>query len=289
MNGTLIALLIVAGLVLGACIVARRRKKARSTLPPVFPTAVVPDDPLVLLQRAQRVLVLFAHPDDEILIAPLLPDLCAPGRHCRIVYLTQGKTGDCLRGLCEREPIETVRARELAGSAARHGFEHILADFPSVGGLPFDEQVAAWDRHAGGNVRAWIAAHAAAFRPDAVVTFDPRHGTTATPAEEKGGEHALLARLALDALAPLMPADRVVLLASVIAYEAGAIGFRPAFPDEPGSHTYPVAELWHHVTGLMRHYGSQFSEEWVAGAERAPEALRTISLQLASTQPKEAL
>ena len=100
---------------------------------PAVPVAQAPADPLTVLQRAQRVLVLFAHPDDEVLIAPLLPDLCAPARHCRIVYLTQGKAGDCLRGLCEREPIETVRARELGLRILDEaGFEALLAGGPDA-------------------------------------------------------------------------------------------------------------------------------------------------------------
>lgn len=242
-------------------------------------------DPLALLAAARRILAIFAHPDDEILIIPGLVDLC-PGREVKIIYATDGLTGECLRGLCECESIGAVRTRELQASAARYGFHAVQAGLPSVGGMSARQQDRAWDAAAGGSVREAIAAEVAAFRPDAVITFDPRHGTTAHPGSDLTGEHMLVGRLVLQALACTYPRERIVMLASVLTFEGGAIGFRPGF-DDPGIHTYPVdASGWEHIVSLMRHYRSQFSDEWIAGAEAAPDALRTISLQLASTYPR---
>lgn len=121
---------------------------------------------------ASRILALFAHPDDEVLMAGTLAMAAEAGHRVRVVYATSGDAGQDRsgRGLAGAALAE-VREGETRRSNKALGF----ADAPVFLRHP-DGQVFA-HRDA---VRAGFLAEATAFDPDLVVALGP-DGITGHP------------------------------------------------------------------------------------------------------------
>jgi LmbE family N-acetylglucosaminyl deacetylase len=117
-------------------------------------------------------LAVFAHPDDEIAIAPLLAKYAHEGHPVYLLVLTAGERGYREHaGIPAGEPLAAARAQELACSAAALGLtEYRLLRFPDQGFLPTD--YATWEKAAAA-VRHMIDL----WRADVVVTWGPEGGT----------------------------------------------------------------------------------------------------------------
>ncbi len=138
----------------------------------------------------QRVLLVVAHPDDEIVFAPLLGSLCVEGTsRCTFVVVTRGEQGVCgLPGGCSPD-LGTVREREMQAAATlfravlvQWAYPDVMQDVRSAWGG--DELV--------GRIRTLIEA----VDPTRILTFDPGHGTSCHPA------HREIARMTIEAAAP---------------------------------------------------------------------------------------
>lgn len=139
----------------------------------------------------RSVLWVGAHPDDEILAAPLLAHWCGEaGARCTLLVLTRGEAGRCLLADGCVPSLEVVRGRELAKSARWFSAKVVTWDLPDGGGL-----AGRWGEVSGGNAAlvARLAAAMVAIRPDIVLSFDPRHGTTCH------GDHRTTGRLVVSA------------------------------------------------------------------------------------------
>jgi len=175
--------------------------------------------PSLALELAGGPLVaVFAHPDDEVLLAPLLGEVCVEldGR-CTLVVATRGERGSCLLPAGCHPDVATVRETEMARAAGR--FDAVLVPWdlgdgtaPSPAGVraawvaAAGGEAALLDRIAGEIVAAQDAAHliggaGGSGGAGAVLTFDPRHGSTGH------ADHRAIGQLVLDAVARL-PADR---------------------------------------------------------------------------------
>jgi LmbE family N-acetylglucosaminyl deacetylase len=133
-----------------------------------------------------RVLWIAAHPDDEILAAPLLADLCVAQHHqCTLLVFTRGEAGHCLLSNGCRPHLSTVRAREEATAAQLLHSALILWRLPDGGGL--DHR---WDEAVGGTDQLLerLEATLNLLRPDRIITFDPRHGSTCHGDHRRVGE-----------------------------------------------------------------------------------------------------
>jgi LmbE family N-acetylglucosaminyl deacetylase len=129
------------------------------------------------LDRAMRILVVIAHPDDEVLLAPLLARRCIRGgARCSFIVMTRGESGVCVRaGGCEAG-LGDVRAGEMARAAALFNASLSQWTFPdALSGVD-----AVWSEHAGGRdlLLNRLSSAIALEQPDAILTFDPEHGTT---------------------------------------------------------------------------------------------------------------
>ena len=137
-----------------------------------------------------------AHPDDEVVVAPLLASLCRDrSLRCTLIVLTRGEKGDCLlTGGCQPD-VATVRSGEMGRASEFFGANLVLLNFSDGGGLP-DGSAPEWDARAGGHDQlvASIASLIESFEPDVVLTFDPRHGTTCH------NDHRAAGKLAKEAL-----------------------------------------------------------------------------------------
>jgi len=138
------------------------------TLVPVF--AALSVTPVAHGQSTRPILAVFAHPDDERVIGPLLSRLSRDGRETHLVIATDGAKGirDFARVPAGPE-LAALRAREAQCAADRLGVRrlHLL-------GLP-DGGLASFD--ALGQLRTKLVAVIDSIKPAAIITFGPEGGT----------------------------------------------------------------------------------------------------------------
>ncbi|HEV3074305.1 MAG TPA: PIG-L family deacetylase, partial [Thermoanaerobaculia bacterium] len=92
-----------------------------------------------------------AHPDDEVLLAPLLGELCGAGKHrCALVVATRGENGACrLPGGCHPD-LATVRTAEVQAAARLFRARVLQGSLPDVFGPDPAAVRRAWADAAGG-------------------------------------------------------------------------------------------------------------------------------------------
>lgn len=146
--------------------------------------------PLAEMMAGKRVLLVSAHPDDEGLFAPLMAEVCRfRGATCHLVVAAEAKSPGCMRtlNLEDREACSSMRRLETAASAANLnatyeflGWEDLLAPWNDAG---LDRNLKEWAAAAGGHDRLVerIRESLQRFRPDFLLGFDPRHGTSCHP------------------------------------------------------------------------------------------------------------
>ena len=121
-------------------------------------------------QSRAPILAVFAHPDDERVIGPLLSRLAREGRETHLVIATDGSQGVRDYAHIPAGPaLAAVRSREAQCAADRLGVRklHIL-------GLP-DGGLASFETL--GRLRAGVAAIIDSLKPAAIITFGPEGGT----------------------------------------------------------------------------------------------------------------
>jgi GlcNAc-PI de-N-acetylase len=118
--------------------------------------------------RPAKILVVTAHPDDEILLAPFLAAHCIDrGASCAILVLTRGEGGG--------DP--EVRTGEMARAAALLNLRLLQWSYPDL--------MEPWPERE--TLVRQIGDVIASERPDMILTFDPAHGTTGHPAHRETG------------------------------------------------------------------------------------------------------
>ena len=121
-------------------------------------------------QAKRPILAVFAHPDDERVIGPLLSRLAREGRETHLVIATDGSQGTRDYAKIPAGPqLAAVRTREATCAANRLGVKtlHIIGLLD--GGLASFETL--------GKLRPAIAAIIDSVRPAAIITFGPEGGT----------------------------------------------------------------------------------------------------------------
>ena len=127
--------------------------------------------PLSAQSRIRRpVVAVFAHPDDERVIGPLLSRLAREKRETHLVIATDGSRGvrDFAR-IPAGAALAAERMKEASCAATRLGVRHL-----HVLGLP-DGGLASFD--ALGKLRSALSAIIDSLRPAAIITFGPEGGT----------------------------------------------------------------------------------------------------------------
>jgi LmbE family N-acetylglucosaminyl deacetylase len=121
-------------------------------------------------QASRPILAVFAHPDDERVIGPLLSKLAREGRETHLVIATDGSKG--VRDFAHipaGAELAAARTKEATCAATRLGVRklHIL-------GLP-DGGLASFDVL--GKLQSGLAAIIDSLKPVAIITFGPEGGT----------------------------------------------------------------------------------------------------------------
>ncbi len=183
-----------------------------------------------------------AHPDDEVVAAPLLAKWCRDaGARCAFLLLTRGEAGPCLRADGCLPDVASVRSAEAAAAAQYFGATSILLTLPDGGGSAAPN----WEPRE--DVVAALANYIAAFRPAAILTFDPRHGTTCHP------DHRATGDLVLEAVTRLPYVPAVYLLET----RTNITSFRSAFPSAERFDANPILQstgepAWNAAIDVMR-------------------------------------
>src|SRR4051812_23342239 len=121
-------------------------------------------------QAARPILAVFAHPDDERVIGPLLSRLAREGRETHLVIATDGSQGiRDFANIPAGPALAAARTREAQCAADRLGVRklHIL-------GLP-DGGLASFETL--GTLRGGLEAIIDSLKPAAIITFGPEGGT----------------------------------------------------------------------------------------------------------------
>jgi LmbE family N-acetylglucosaminyl deacetylase len=116
------------------------------------------------------VLAVFAHPDDERVIGPLLSRLGREGRDVHLIIATDGSNG--VRdhaGIPAGPPLAAARKLEAECAAKRLSVRHLHVLGLEDGGLASFAQL--------GRLRTELANIIARVRPAAIITFGPEGGT----------------------------------------------------------------------------------------------------------------
>jgi LmbE family N-acetylglucosaminyl deacetylase len=126
--------------------------------------------PLAAAQVRRPIVAVFAHPDDERVVGPLLSRLAREGRETHLVIATDGSQGvrDFAKIPAGAE-LAAARTKEASCAAKRLGVRqlHILG-LPDGGLASFDEL---------GKLRSALVAIVDSLRPAAILTFGPEGGT----------------------------------------------------------------------------------------------------------------
>jgi LmbE family N-acetylglucosaminyl deacetylase len=125
---------------------------------------------LVIAQAANPVLAVFAHPDDERVIGPLLSRLSREGREVHLVIATDGSKG--IRdhaGIPAGPALAAARKLEAECSAKRLGVRELHLLGLEDGGLASFATL--------GRLRTELASIIDRLRPSVIITFGPEGGT----------------------------------------------------------------------------------------------------------------
>jgi LmbE family N-acetylglucosaminyl deacetylase len=212
------------------------------------------------IDAARRVLVITAHPDDELLLAPLLADRCLRAQaSCAFVVMTTGERGACALDTCAPD-LGTVRAAEMARAAALFNARLTQWTFADV----MDNVDATWSAQAGD--RAALVRHLAnviaAEAPDIILTFDPAHGSTGHPA------HRAVGQLVLDT-----GARNVYLLETLARFEGNGFVLGNATPE---SWIYVANDDWQYIVRDAENHASQFTPAQVESLRLLPIEQRRV-------------
>jgi LmbE family N-acetylglucosaminyl deacetylase len=171
----------------------------------------VSSGPLAEAMAGKRVMLISAHPDDESLFAPLMAEVCRfKGARCHLVVAAEANSPGCIIPLQLDDPAActAMRRQETAASAANlnathefYGWRDLRTPWNDVG---LDRNINEWAEDAGGRDKLVqrISRTLAEFKPDFLLGFDPRHGTTCHPG------HRATILLALEAVDELPRARR---------------------------------------------------------------------------------
>ncbi|HXI11426.1 MAG TPA: PIG-L family deacetylase [Thermoanaerobaculia bacterium] len=223
-----------------------------------------------------------AHPDDEVLVSPILASVClGDAAVCSLLILTRGEQGSCLLPAGCGVALSTVRSGEAGRGSDLFQADLILQTLADGGGRP-DGSAPNWEAAFGGRERlvARFATLIEAVAPEVVLTFDPRHGTTCHP------DHRATGQLVVDALRTLARPPRLFFLETRARVTLSPVRMELHSPaplgalirrfDANRSLSGSTETGWDWMLKSMRIHRSQFDDAWLRAVEQVPEAQRVV-------------
>jgi LmbE family N-acetylglucosaminyl deacetylase len=204
------------------------------------------------IDSAKTILVITAHPDDEILIAPLLANRCVRGgASCSILVMTTGNA----TGLGEVRAGEMTRAAALLNlRLTQWTYPDVLSDVGSV-----------WASEAGDRATLVqrIGDVIASEHPDMILTLDPRHGTTCHPAHREVG------RLVVET-----GAKNVFFIETAARFVGSGFDLWNASPAH--AWVYAANDDWQYAVQLAEIHATQFTAAQVESLRTLPATQRRV-------------
>jgi len=203
------------------------------------------------IDSARRILVVIAHPDDELLIAPLLGNRCVTGgASCSFLVMTNGD--------------HPARAGEMARAAALFNARLTIWSYPDV----MSDVGATWSNGDRPALVQQLANSIALEQSDMIVTFDPAHGSTGHPA------HRELGQLVLET-----GARNVWLIETAARFIGGGFELSNAAPERAS--VIIANEAWQFVVRDAETHASQFTPEQIESLRTLPAEQRKVWLMRA--------
>jgi LmbE family N-acetylglucosaminyl deacetylase len=144
----------------------------------------------------KRIIAVFAHPDDEGMVAGTLARYASNGAHIGLVCATKGEAGEISdSSLATPENLGAVRERELRCACDVIGIDELfLLGYCDSGmqGTPANERSTAFIKAADEEVQRKLVEIYRRFKPDLVITFEP-FGWYGHPDHVAAGKHATAA------------------------------------------------------------------------------------------------
>lgn len=227
-----------------------------------------------------------AHPDDELFIAPFLGDACRErGVRCHLLVATRGERGECLLpGGCNPD-LETVRSEEMKNAAALFNASLTQGDFPDASATTVSGVIEEWSNKAGGKDRLLdiIDRQIRNANVEAVITFDPDHGSTGHV------DHRAVGELVREVIDRLQLAPTLFFVETRLTATRSAFGLDLSLAPQPGEAvtlTYDanavlphIAESsWKYVYWDALMHTSQYAIEWLRALENVRPAERRVYL-----------
>jgi LmbE family N-acetylglucosaminyl deacetylase len=227
---------------------------------------------------AGGVLWVGAHPDDEMLISPVLAAACrTDGVRCAFLVLTRGESG------CDAQPCDPAlaptRAAEMQATAGYFGAQLTMLDLGDGRGATPDEVLLNWGARAGssdaliGNVARIIENTGC----DTIITFDPRHGTTWHPDHRAAGYVAIVAAQRAGYVGAFHLVESCITAGQTSTGQLW-YGFSPAVATDTKLLRLDASANWPSLLDALRIDKSQFSDATVAAFGRAPAAAKSVFL-----------
>ncbi|HEU5162059.1 MAG TPA: PIG-L family deacetylase [Thermoanaerobaculia bacterium] len=224
-----------------------------------------------------------AHPDDELLVAPLLELFCRErGARCTIAVATRGERGSCELPSCGPD-MGQLREQELRASATRFAAAVVVGSFPDGSSWSPDEVLLAW-RAKIPTVETFIDSLLDDIRPDMVLTLDPRHGSTCHP------DHRAIGRAVVASASKRGVPVGVLRSKAAIVGPWDAVVIDPnldsvAFVVDGGRSSIDGSPLWDALVDVARAHASQFSPRAVQALEGVPLHQRLLGIELLTALP----
>lgn len=225
-----------------------------------------------------------AHPDDEVTVAPLLADRClGDDRHCTMLVVTRGEGSSCPSvGGCPPD-LADVRTMEMMESAAQFEADLIQWDLPDfrspepnfVGDV--EQHIDQWASAVGSReaLLTMVRETIIDVAPDAILTMDPRHGTTCHTA------HRAIAQLTLEVVLDMPePTPELRFSESIFGGDGETFIGLVAVVDDPALErfdaTEPIGEgvAWDFFGDTLRIHTSQFPPAFGDAADATPPGAR---------------
>jgi LmbE family N-acetylglucosaminyl deacetylase len=219
-----------------------------------------------------------AHPDDEALAAPILASVCLDrGAACSLLVFTRGEMGSCgLAGGCKPD-LASVRSGEMAYASQYLRSELFLLALPDGGGI----SPPPWsDDSRNQALVARLARIISAIAPEAILTFDPRHGSTCHP------DHMAVGQLVLEAIAQLEAKPAVYFLETRLTVDSSpfTLHFTSAVASDHVIDRYEANQdlyttgnaAWQSISDVMQRHPSQFDSMWIDAVQNVPLPDRAV-------------
>lgn len=198
------------------------------------------------LDRPRTIVIVTAHPDDELLLAPYLGNRCVRGgATCTLLVMTTGNAAG----------LGDIRAGEMARAAAILNTRLIQWNYADV----MSDVAATWSAQAGDRAALVRQIGDVIRGADMVLTFDPLHGSTGHSAHRE-----------LGALVVETGAAHIWLLETVASFAGN--GFVLANGGGDRSSVYVTNDDWDFAVRLAETHATQFNAEQV-------ESLRTLPIE----------